>query len=59
MKEQITQLLKRPPNPAAIQSVQAAKEFKKFYAEATKKLAKKMTDTELLSLYQQTMRYYK
>ena len=59
MKEQITQLLKRPPNPSAIQSVQAAKEFKKFYEQATKKLAKKMTDTELLSLYQQTMRYYK
>ena len=58
MKEQITQLLKRPPNPAAIQSVQAVREFKKFHAEATKKLAKKLTETELSSLYQQVLRWY-
>jgi hypothetical protein len=58
MKEQLIQLLKRPPRAEAVATMQAAQEFKKFYAAATKKLAKSMTETEVASLYQQTLRWY-
>lgn len=58
MKNLIAGLLKRSPRPDAIQTVQAVREFKKFHADATKKLAKKLSETELASLYQQTMKWY-
>jgi hypothetical protein len=58
MKDQLIQLLKRPPRADAVATMQAVQEFKKFYAAATKKLAKSMTETELASLYQQSLRWY-
>lgn len=58
MKDHIQQLLKRPPSQVAIATVQAVREFKKFHADATKKLAKKLTESELSSLYQQAMKWY-
>lgn len=58
MKEQLIQLLKRAPRPEAIASSRQAQEFKRFHADATKKLAKKMTETELTSLYSQTHKWY-
>lgn len=57
-KDQIQQLLKRPPSPHAIATVQTVREFKKFHADATKKLTKKLTDTELVSLYSQALKWY-
>jgi hypothetical protein len=58
MKEQIIQMLKRPPRPGVIQNVQQVREFKKFHASATKRLAKKLSDTELASLYSETLQWY-
>jgi hypothetical protein len=58
MKDQLTQLLNRPPRPEAIQTVQQAREFKKFHATATKKLVKKLSETELASLYTETLKWY-
>lgn len=57
-KDHIHQLLKRPPNPQAIATVQAVREFKKFHADATKKLLKKLTETEVASLYSQSLKWY-
>jgi hypothetical protein len=58
MKQKLTEQLKRPPRSSAIQTVQQVREFKKFHTEATKKLAKKLTDTELTSLYSQSLKWY-
>ena len=58
MKEQLIQLLKRPPRQEAINTVQAVRDFKKFHAAATKQLAKKLTETQLTSLYSETLKWY-
>ena len=58
MKDQLIQLLKRAPNPHAISSVQAVREFKKFHADAIKKVKKSLTETEVSSLYSQALKWY-
>ena len=58
MKDQIIQMLKRPPSPGAIATVQQVRKFKEFHAKATKLLAKKLTDTEVASLYSETLKWY-
>ena len=58
MKDQLIEQLKRPPRQSAIQTVQAVRDFRKFHAAATKKLAKKLTETELASLYSETLKWY-
>ena len=58
MREQLIKMLTRPPRPSAIGTVQAAMEFKKFHAKATKLLAKKLTETEVASLYSEAIKWY-
>ena len=58
MKDQLIQMLKRPPRPGAIATVQQVRDFKKFHAKATKLLTKKLTDTEVASLYSETIKWY-
>lgn len=58
MKDQLINMLKRPPRPDAIQTTRQAQDFKKFHASATKQLAKKLTDTQLSSLYSEAIKWY-
>ena len=58
MKDQLIQMLKRSPRPDATATVQQVRDFKKFHAKATKLLAKKLTDTEVSSLYSEAIKWY-
>lgn len=58
MKDQLIQLLKRAPRPDAIASMSQVAEFKRLHKEVAKKLTKKLTEAELISIFNQVKRYY-
>lgn len=59
MKEEIASLINKPPRPERIDTVNKARAYKKFVEETKKQLVKRLSETQLLSIYAKLQEYHR
>lgn len=59
MREEIASLINKPPRHERIDTIQKARAYKKFVEETKKQLAKRLSETQLLSIYSKLQEYHR